>query len=121
MLAQETPWLRGNPTDMRGSCDMANIKRGNGIHRHKARFSRGFLARTADRMSTPNKSGSPTLVPYRTDRQTLGAHLPVTSKGYTLEKEEGEVGGALAQRHFRSESSEIFPSKPVTPVYHDTV
>ena len=54
-------------------------------------FSRGFLARTADQMSTPNKSGSPTLVPYRSDRQTLGAHLPVTSKGYTLEKEEGEA------------------------------
>ena len=57
-------------------------------------FSRS-LARTVDQMSTPNKSGSPTLVPYRTDRQTLGAHLPVTSKGYTLEKEEGEVGEAF--------------------------
>ena len=66
-------------------------------------FSRGFLARTADQMSTPNKSGSPTLVPYRSDRQTLGAHLPVTSKGYTLEKEEGEVGEAFPF----SESSEI--------------
>ena len=81
----------------------AEPERGNGIHRRKAIFTRGFLARTVDQMSTPNKSGSPTLVPYRTDRQTLGAHLPVTSKGYTLEKEEGEVGEAFPF----SESSEI--------------
>ena len=105
MLVQEIPLLRGNPTDMRGSCDMANIKRGNGIHRRKAFFLEGFLLELRIKCQPQiSRVHRHLCLTAQTDTESSFAS---DLKGYTLEV---EVGGALAQRHFRSRKVLKFPS-----------